>query len=224
MEHPIYIILRKKIKMNQQIKILQKVITRKGTSNALTFSTPHVLKSILLLSSQKYVSRSSFSKELKIGEGASKTLIKHLKESGLVETIKAGTNLTEKGKKVANQFFTAIPNQTHLKKCDTTRGKYNYAILIKKKFVQNLGNGMEQRDYAILYGASDSLTLIFEKKKFLFAGDKMQCFSKETDVKNYLMEKLNPEEGDVVIITSSDDKFVAEISAINTVLGTLTSK
>ena len=83
---------------------------------------------------------------------------------------------------------------------------------------------MDQRDYAILYGASDSLTLIFEKKKFLFAGGKMQCFSKEIDVKNYLIEKLDPEEGDVVIITSSDDKFVAEISAINTVLGTLTSK
>lgn len=210
--------------MDHQIKVLQKVITRKGTSKALTFSTPHVLKSIFLLSSQKYISRSSISQELKIGEGAAKTLIKHLKEFGLVDTIKSGTNLTEKGKKFANQILNAIPNQTSLKKCDTTRGKYNYAILIKKKFVQNLGNGMEQRDYAILYGASDSLTLIFEKKKFLFAGDKMQCFSKELDIKNYLIEKLNPEEGDVVIITSSDDKFVAEIAAINTALGTLTSK
>jgi len=32
---------------------------------------------------------------------------------------------------------------------------------------------------------------------------------------------LNPEEEDIIIITSSDDKFIAEISAINTILWTL---
>jgi len=210
--------------VNQQIRLLQKVVTGKGTSKALTFSTPHVLKSILLLSSQKYVSRSDFCQELKIGEGAIKTLIKHLKESDIVNTIKSGTYLTEKGKKFANRFCSAVPNQTNLKECNTTRGKYNHAMVIKKKFVQSLGNGMEQRDYAILYGASDSLTLIFEKGKFLFVGDRIQCFSDEPNVRNYLIEKLNPEERDVVIITSSDDKFVAEISALNTALGTLTGK
>lgn len=210
--------------MNTQINLLQKIVTKKGTSRALTFSTPHVLKSILLLASQKYVSRSSMCQELKIGEGAVRTLIKHMKEFGLVDTIRSGTNLTQKGKKFANKFSSAIPNQTNLQKCDTTKGKYNHAMLIKKKFVQNLGNGMKQRDSAILYGASDSLTLIFEKEKFLFAGDKIQCFADEIDVKNQLVEKLNPDEGDVIIITSSDEQFLAEISAFNTALGTLTNK
>jgi hypothetical protein len=36
-----------------------------------------------------------------------------------------------------------------------------------------------------------------------------------------LIKLLDPEEGDIAIITSSDDKFIAEIAAINTILWTL---
>ena len=138
-----------------------------------------------------------------------------------METIKSGTFLTKKGQKLASQFNKAIPSQCTIQKCKTTKGKYNYAILLSKDFVSDLGNGMQQRDYAILYGASDSLTLIYNKNNFVFAGDKMTCFSNEVTVRDYLIDKLEPKKGDIVIITSSDDKFVAEISAINTALWTL---
>ncbi len=207
--------------MRQQIKTLQKVVTRKGTSKALTFSTPHVLKSILHLLTQKYVSRASFCKELHMGEGAVRTLISHLKEYGLVDSIKAGTFLTSKGKKFATQFHNVMPAQCFLKKCCLTDGKHNCAILLKGKNVTDIGNGMQQRDFAILYGASDSLTLIFRDGEFVFVGDKVVCFSDEPEIKNNLIQTLEPEKDDIIIITSSDDKFVAEISAINTALWTL---
>lgn len=207
--------------MQQQIKTLQKVVTRKRNSTALTFSMPHVLKSILCLSNQKYVSRASFCQELKMGEGAVRTLISHLKEYGLVDSIRAGTFLTNKGKKFAERFQTIMPSQTFLKKCCMTNGKYNCAILLKSEHVDDIGNGMQQRDFAILYGASDSLTLIFRDGEFGFSGDQMRCFEEELEIRDNLIESLQPKNEDVVIITSSDDKFVAEISALNTVIGTL---
>ncbi|MDH3395084.1 MAG: DUF4443 domain-containing protein [Nitrosopumilus sp.] len=207
--------------MHQQIKTLQKVVTRKGTSKALTFSMPHVLKSILYLTNQKYVSRASFCKELHMGEGAVRTLISHLKEYGLVDSIKAGTFLTNKGKKFADKFYTMMPSQTFLKKCCLTNGKHNCAILLNNEHVDDIGNGMQQRDFAILYGASDSLTLIFRDGEFVFSGDQMRCFEEELEIRDNLIESLQPKNEDVVIITSSDDKFVAEISAFNTVIGTL---
>ena len=80
---------------------------------------------------------------------------------------------------------------------------------------------MQQRDFAILYGASDSLTLIFREGEFVFSGDQMSCFEDELKIRDNLIELLEPENEDIVIITSSDDKFVAEISAINTAIGTL---
>ena len=199
------------------------MITKKGTSKALTFSTPHVLKSILLLSSQQYVSRANFCQELKIGEGAVRTLISHLKEFGLADSIKAGTFLTNRGKKFAEQFHKIMPSQTFLRKCCLTNGKHNCAILLKGSHIDDVGNGMQQRDYAILYGASDSLTLIFKENEFVFSGDKVICFTDEPEIKDNLIQSLRPEEDDVIIITSSDEKFVAEISAINTALCTIGS-
>ena len=207
--------------MHQQIKTLQNIVTRKGSSKVLTFSAPHVLKSIFCLSNQKYVSRASFCKEIHLGEGAVKTLILHLKEYDLVDSIKSGTFLTKRGIRLAAQFYKAMPSQCFIKKCQITNGRYNYAILLKKDYISNVGNGMKQRDYAILYGASDSLTLIFKNGKFVFSGDNVTCFADEPETKDVLIKALKPEEGDVVIITSSDDKFVAEISAINTILWTL---
>ena len=207
--------------MHQQIKLLQKVVTRKGTSKALTFSTPHVLKSILFLSTQQYVSRASFCQELKIGEGAVRTLISHLKEHGLADSVKSGTFLTNKGKKFAEQFHKIMPSQTFLRKCCLTNGKHNCAILLKGTHIDDIGNGMQQRDFAILYGASDSLTLVYRKGEFVFSGDKVVCFPDEPEIRDDLIQSLEPEEEDIVIITSSDDKFVAEISAINTALWTI---
>ncbi len=207
--------------MHQQIKTLQKVVARKGNSTPLTFSMPHVLKSILHLSNQKYVSRASFCQELKIGEGAVRTLISHLKEQGIVDSIKAGTFLTHKGKKFAAKFSAIMPTRTFLKKCCLTNGKHNCAILLKGEYIDDVGNGMQQRDFAILYGASDSLTLIFRDGEFVFSGDQMICFEDELEIRDNLVESLKPENEDIVIITSSDDKFVAEISAINTAIGTL---
>jgi len=207
--------------MHQEIKTLQNIVTRKGSSKVLTFSAPHVLKFIFCFSNQKYISRATFCKEIHLGEGAVKTLISHLKEYEIVSSIKSGTFLTKKGIKFATKFYNAIPSQGFLKKCDITKGKYNYAILLKKNYISKIGNGMQQRDYAILYGASDSLTLIYKNGKFAFSGDQMVCFTEEAETKNMLIEILKPENDDIVIITSSDDKFVTEISAINTALLTL---
>ena len=224
MFYPIYILQKHYDSMEQEIKTLQNMVRRKGSSRALTFSTPHVLKSIFCFNDQKYVSRATFCKEIHLGEGAVKTLISHLKEYGIASSIKSGTFLTKKGTKLATEFCNAIPSQNFIQNCNMTRGKFNYAIRLKKKYVSKLGNGMQQRDYAILYGASDSLTLIFKKNEFVFSGDNRVCFPNEHQTKKELIKTLNPENEDVIIITSSDDKFVAEISAINTAIWTLSNQ
>jgi hypothetical protein len=62
---------------------------------------------------------------------------------------------------------------------------------------------------------------LFKENKFVFPGDYRDCFRKDKKTKNYIVENLSPEEGDVVIISSSNDPFVAEISAKNSALWTL---
>lgn len=206
--------------MHNQIKTLQSIVTRKGSSQVLTFSTPHVLLALELLSRHKYTSRQTFYKELHIGEGAARTLVTHLKEFGLANSIRAGTFLTQKGMRFAKKFFDVISSQCMIEPCNIARERYNHAILLKD-YARNIGNGMDQRDYAILYGAKGATTLSFENNRFVFPGEEDDCLRDDPKTKKTLLEKLKPKENDLIIIGSSDEKFVAKISSINSVLWTL---
>jgi hypothetical protein len=202
--------------------MLQNIVTRKGSSKILTFSSPHVFKALQVLSKQKYVSRISFCNELHIGEGAVRTLILHLKQEGLVDSMRAGTFLKIKGVRFAKKFFDVISAQCKVEQCNVAREKHNHAILLKD-YASIIDNGMEQRDFAILYGAKGATTLSFENNQFVFPGEVRNCLSDDPQTEKILLHNLKPEENDLVIIASSDEPFVAEISAINSVLWTLAS-
>jgi hypothetical protein len=207
--------------MQNEIKKLLNFVTGKGSKRILTFSTPHVFKALQVLSKQKYVSRILFCNELHIGEGAVRTLISHLKQDGIVDSIRAGTFLTPKGKKFTKKFSDIITTQCTIESCNIAREKYNHAFLVKNH-AGIICNGMDQRDFAILYGAKSATTLLFENNQFVFPNESRDALEDDPKTKEILLEKLMPEENDTVIITSSsDDPFVAEISAINSVLCTL---
>jgi len=217
--YPIYIInLRKN--MRDQIQILQNIVSRKGSSKILTFSIPHVFKALQLLNSDKFVSRSKFCKDLHLGEGAIKTLILHLKETKMVDTTKSGTFLTSKGKKFSESLFKVIPKECKLKKCKIASGKNNHAIILKD-YSFAIKTGLEQRDYAILYGSLGCITLLYQNNQFIFPGEEIECLEEDPITREIILNNLNPSEGDVIIISSSNDPFVAEVSAKNSALWTL---
>jgi Domain of unknown function (DUF4443) len=206
--------------LHKNIRSLQNIVTRKGSSKVLTFSIPHVFKALQLLSNERFVSRATFAKDIHLGEGAVKTLILHLKEAQIVDSVKSGTFLTEKGRKLINQMQSVISKECKLKRCNLTDGKYNHAILLKN-YSRTVKTGLEQRDYAILYGSSGCITVLYKNKKLVFPGDEKECLINDTKTTNYLLESLCPEEGDVIIISSSNDPFVAEISVKNSALWTV---
>lgn len=206
--------------MYKTVLKLQNIVTRKGSSKILTFSSPHVFKALQMLSKQKYVSRVSFCNELHIGEGAVRTMITHLKQDGLVDSIRAGTFLTLNGKKFAKKFSDVITSQCNIKSCNIAREKYNHVILIKNR-AKIICNGMDQRDFAILYGAKSATTLLFQNEHFVFPNESKDALIEDFKTKEVLLEKLLPQEDDIIIIASSNDSFVSEISAINSALLTL---
>lgn len=220
--YPIYIEIQTREILRKNVQVLQEIVSRKGSSKVLTFSIPHVLKALQLLTRERFVSRSKFGKEIHLGEGAVKTLILHLKQAGIADTTRSGTFLTEKGHKLANKIQSAIPYECKIKKCSTIHGRYNHAILLKN-YSKAIKTGLEQRDYAILYGSLGCTTIIYKNKKLVFPRDEKECFIKDKLTSRYILENLSPEEGDVIIISSSEDSFVAEISAKNSALWTMAS-
>ncbi len=178
---------------------------------------PHVFKALQLLYKDRFTSRNTLCRQLHIGEGAVKTLILHMKEQKIIDSARAGTYLTEKGKKFAKEIIDAIPDECTIKKSTIFSGRYNHAILIKNQ-AKAIRAGLEQRDFAILYGATIALTLVYKSGRFSFPGEEEVLVDKKT--LDSLMS-MNPEENDVVIITSADDPFVAEVSAKNSALCTI---
>lgn len=209
--------------MRQQIQILQNIVSRKGSSKILTFSIPHVFKALQLLNAEKFVSRSKFCNELHLGEGAIKTLILHLKEAKMVETTKSGTFLTSKGKNFSEDLLKTLPRECRINRCSIAPGRYNHAIIMKN-YSAAIKTGLEQRDYAILYGSSGCITLLYKNNRFIFPGQGLECLNSDFATRRVILENLNPKEGDVIIISSSNDPFVAEVSAKNSALWTLATR
>ncbi|MDX1441703.1 MAG: DUF4443 domain-containing protein [Nitrosopumilaceae archaeon] len=186
----------------------------------MTFSIPHVFKALQLLNEEKFVSRSKFCNELHLGEGAIKTLILHLKDSKMIETTKSGTFLTTKGKKFSESLIQVIRGECPLGNSKIFPEKNNHAIILKN-FSKAIKTGLEQRDYAILYGASGCITLLYKNNQFVFPGDEKAVFGEDDKVRKKIMKNLTPNEGDVIIISSATEPFVAEVSAKNSALWTL---
>lgn len=206
--------------MRTLIKTLQKVVSRRGSSKVLSFSAPHVFKALQLLYKEPYVSRISFCKELRMGEGAVKTLILHLKEEGLADSLRSGTFLTKKGQKFTGELFKIISGECDVPKCSIAQGKNNHAILLRN-IAKEIKTGIEQRDASILYGATGAITILYHKNKFVFPKEEIDCLRNDEKIKSILLNHLNPRENDVIIITTASESFIAEISAKNSALFTL---
>lgn len=207
--------------MHHQIKSLHNLVTRRGSSKVLTFSLPQVFIALRLFYENQFVSRSSLCRELKLGEGSVKTLLTHLKEYGLVSSVRAGSFFTPKGKAFSKKFFDVTPLECKVPKSNLFEGQYNYAILLKDYYLA-ISNGMQQRDYAVMYGAIGAISLVFKDGKFIFPGGSSLGLE-DHKINDYLIENLSPKQGDLVIISSASDPHVAKISAVNSALWTMAS-
>ena len=206
--------------MKKQIQTLQNIVSRKDSAKVLTFSVPHVFKALQLLYKDQFVSRASFCKDLYMGEGAVKTMISHLKDAAMVGSTKSGTYLTSKGNNFIKNLITVLSAESEIKKCQIAQGKFNYAVLLKK-YGTSTKSWMEQRDYAILYGAIGATTLVHKDGRFVFPNENIDCLANDIKTKKALLTSLRPENGDLIIIASATEPFVAEIAAKNSALWTL---
>jgi len=155
-----------------------------------------------------------------MGEGAVKTLILHLKEEGLADSLRSGTFLTKKGQKFTGELFKIISGECDVPKCSIAQGKNNHAILLRN-IAKEIKTGIEQRDASILYGATGAITILYHKNKFVFPKEEVDCLRNDEKIRSILLDHLNPHEDDVIIITIASEPFVAEISAKNSALFTL---
>ncbi|MFI5424047.1 MAG: DUF4443 domain-containing protein [Nitrososphaerales archaeon] len=207
--------------MHTYVKTLQKVADRYAPSRVLSFDMVHVFKTLQLIQENGHVSREKLCKDLGLGEGTIKTLVRHLKIQNLIESTNAGTTMTKKGNSFFSELLSSIPSEISLSKCAITLGKFNYAVLVKK-MSSMIKDGIAQRDAAIRMGASGATTLLFKDNKFLIPQTYFDSLKDEHQLSEQMIKNLHPQDGDVIIIGSDNySRMKAEFAAKSAALITI---
>ena len=188
-------------------------VTRKiAPGRAPSFTEAHVIKALETIGTRKIVGRIRLSKELGLGEGTARTLVKHLKKEEIVEVSRKGIVLSESGKELFSKLISHISEGVEIPPSPLTVGSHNVAVLVR-----NVGHtvkyGLEQRDAAIRAGASGATTLVFSRNKLSMPGVEEDVLKDVSSIHDILMSKLRPKENDVIIIGSAEDKKTAELGA-----------
>jgi len=217
---PIYILNNHSTSLKKEIATLQDIVSRKESGRRPSFGTTHIFKTLQILTSTTYVSRALLGEELHLGAGSVKTMLSHLRHAGLVSTVRSGTFLTENGRITAESFLGAIPQDCSIEKSNLVQGSHSHAVLLRGYYAA-IKTGLEQRDYAIMAGAHGAVTLLCSQNNLLFPGE--MRIAMLDDVAKQMAASLEPLDYDVIIIATSDDRFVSEMAAKSSALQTIIS-
>lgn len=204
------------------LEAVSKVAGKIAPGRLPSFVEAHVIKALEEIGLQGSVGRLKLSKDLHLGEGEVRTLVRHLKYEGLIEVSKSGTSLSAGGRKLLSHLRILVSEQVDIPSTPLTVGSFNVAVRVKG-MKDSIKHGLEQRDAAIIAGAKGATTLVFTKNRLTMPGTEEDVSKREPSILDSL-SKLSLNEGDVIIIGSADEKIRAELGAKTAALELLKSK
>jgi len=193
-------------------EILNSLIKEKAPGPALTFTLLHLIKALELMA-EGPIGRGKLAKNLGIGEGTVRTIIKRLKDSNLIEISREGCHLTSFGRKLWEKFKKKIPKKVFLEKNEFSLAQYSVAVLVKG-CGSKVRTGMKQRDAAIMVGADGATTMVVKDKKLIIPGVSDNIAKDYPVAYKQIVKLLNPQQNDVVIVGTAKTREKAEYGAL----------
>ena len=206
----------------EALRVIEKVAGKIAPGRAPSFIEAHVITALEAISAGKRVGRIKLSEILGLSEGATRTLVRHLGNEGLIEVSKSGMVLSNFGEKVFSDLRSRISEEIEIPRSSLTLGSFNVAVLIRNA-ARSVKYGVEQRDAAIKVGALGATTLVFSRNKLTMPGVSEDIPQKIQPIQDALISKLKPRENDVIIIGSANEKRAAEFGAKTVALELLKS-
>jgi predicted transcriptional regulator len=198
--------------MTSQFKsFIESLASPKGPGPSTTFSMFHIFYALELVA-KKPIGRNKLAEKLNVGEGAIRTIISRLKDSGLIVTSKEGCTLTDKGLSIWKNFETAFPKRVEIEKTALTTSEYNYAFLVKNKG-HKVKSGIDQRDAAIMGGARRALVIVFKNGQLIIESISNSIEKDFPEAANVILRDLKPEDNDAIIIAGADNLLKAKRGA-----------
>ncbi|MGD0029333.1 MAG: DUF4443 domain-containing protein [Candidatus Bathyarchaeia archaeon] len=204
------------------LETVDRVAAKIAPGRSPSFAGAHVIKALEDISIIGTMGRLKLSKDLHLGEGETRTLIKHLKNEGLIELSRSGISLSAAGRKLLSSLRTFLSEQMEIPSTPLAVGPFNVAVRVAgmKDYVRY---GLEQRDAAITAGARGATTLIFTKNGLAMPGTGEEVSERNSSTIAAL-SKLRLNEGDIIIIGSAEGKIEAELGVKAAALELLKTK
>jgi len=193
-------------------QLLEKITSEKAPGPSPSFSVFHLLHAIELIS-EKTIGRSKLAENLKVGEGAVRTIINRLKDAGLVAISRDGCTLTSEGLRLWREYKSIFKKKIEIGKNELTLANRSFAILIKDRG-HKVKSGVEQRDAAVMAGAKGATTIMFKEGRLKIPSVSDDVTKDFPNAANQIVRLLEPEENDVIIIGSADSLGKAEYGTL----------
>ncbi len=182
---------------------------------APAFTHIHVSQAILTIGDEGQIGRIELSRKLGVGEGAIRTVIKHLTQGRIVTIAKGGCVLTRQGRTLYDSLRSRVSKVSIIDARQLALDKVSAAILVKRSG-RHVKRGIEQRDAAIRAGGTGACTLVFHEHQFRIPMSESEEWKLRPDdplIKD-ITNALHPEEEDVVVISSAPDGILAKQGAM----------
>jgi predicted transcriptional regulator len=191
---------------------IERVTRKLAPGPAPAFNEAHVIKALEMIGEYGSVGRIRLSKELGLGEGTTRTLLRHLKNEGIICSSRRGISFSEEGRGLFSYLRGKLSKGVDVPSSSLTVGPFNVAVLVRDS-AQAVKSGMEQRDVAIKSGASGATTLVFTSNKLSMPTREQDISVSMPALHIQLVTKFKPEENDVIIVGSGENRELAEIGA-----------
>jgi len=206
--------------VSRLLEVLAKWRGRTGRGPKVEVPLHKLILLMRVVGSEGPIGRYSLVDKLRLGEGVVKSMLSTLAKRGFLEAKKGrGCTLTPEGRRELEELLhkhgvagLELLTTTHL-----GMGAFEVAVHVKGA-ASRVKMGVEQRDEAIKAGARGALTLVFRGGKLLVPGVEEPLEELSPRLASYLQGLFSLEEGDVVIVCSSDERWRAEEAALATAL------
>lgn len=192
---------------------LNDLVAKRAPGPNPSFNVLDVIRFIKLLAKFGPMGRGRISKELGLGEGVVRTILKRLLEADLVTMSRSGCSLTHKGVVFWSKIEEVLQDMVEIERNELTLAPYNVAVLVRER-AHKVRNGLEQRDAAVMSGAKGATTIIFKGNKMIIPGVSVDLERDYPLAFREIMRLMRPKEGDVIIISSADSPKNAEYGAL----------
>ena len=197
------------------LQLLQALSRQPSPGPAPAFTHIDVAQAILTIGDEGQIGRIELSRKLGVGEGAIRTMIKHLMQANIIEVAKEGCVLTKRGAQLYKSLRAKVSTVSLVEAKQFALDRVSAAVLVRR-VGRVVKKGIEQRDAAIRAGATGACTLVFQNREFLMPMSETEEWrlSQDDPLFQDLSKLFTPEDGDVVVLTSAPDRPKAEHGAM----------